>query len=167
MAAMLRRLVELNGLAESIEIVPIALSDTAGELWLSAPDPINPGTFRVAGAGQGQRAEALRLDDALRRLGVDPSAVSLVKIDVEGHEEQVLRGGERLLADGDPVLAVETFDTGTFDRISAWLGAFGYAPAAVHCATPTVLFRRGAAPEAAVAIRARVLDYENTARRKR
>jgi FkbM family methyltransferase len=153
--AVLRRLVALNGLSDRVEIVPIALSDAPGALWLAAPDPNNPGTFRAVAGERGDRVEAIRLDDALDRFGLAPGDVSLLKIDVEGHEEQVLAGAPRLLADGGPIVAVEVFDPATFDRLTARLGPLGYRAAAVHCATPTVIFRRGSA-DAEETVRARI-----------
>ncbi len=156
--ALLRRLVALNDLADRVEIVPVALSDAPGALWLEAPDPDNPGTFRAVAEERGARVEAIRLDDALDRFGLAPGDVSLLKIDVEGHEERVLAGAPRLLAEGGAVLAVEVFDPAAYDRLTARLGPLGYRAAAVHCATPTVIFRRGAA-DAEAAVRARIASY--------
>jgi FkbM family methyltransferase len=156
--AVLRRLVALNGLEDAITIVPLAISDAPGTLWLDAPDPENPGTFRAAAEGSGEAAEALPLDDALDRLGLAAADVALVKVDVEGHEEKVLAGARRLLADGSPVLALEIFDPGGFDAIAGRLGLLGYRAVAVYCATPTVVFRRGGA-DGGTAVRDRIAAY--------
>lgn len=156
--AILRRLVALNGIEDRVEIVAVALSDEPGTLGLEALDPDNPGTFRAAAGTTGKQVEAVRLDDALDRLGLAPGAVSLIKIDVEGHEERVLAGAPRILAESDPVLTLEVFDPATLDRLIARLGPLGYRPVAVHCFTPTVIFRRGSV-DAGPAVRARVEAY--------
>lgn len=51
------------------------------------------------------RVPTVRLDDVEAAGPVD-----LLKLDVEGHEEQVLAGAHRLLTDDRPVVVFETFD---------------------------------------------------------
>ena len=56
--------------------------------------------------------------------------VGFIKIDVEGHEEAVLRGAQALLAEDRPVLLIEIeerHNPGAIDRISAVLKSFGYS----------------------------------------
>lgn len=161
--AVLRRLVAMNGLESAIAVVPLALSDAPGTLWLEAPDPANPGTFRAAAGESGERAEALPLDDALDRIGIAAADVALLKIDVEGHEEKVLAGAPRLLAEGSPVLALEIFDIASLERILGRIAPLGYRATAVHCATPTVVFRRGGTDTEA-AVRERIAAYGAKAR---
>lgn len=156
---LLLRLAELNKQFVNIDVVPTALSDSTGEVRLHAPDEGNPGTFRIGGADQGCVAPKERLDDALRRLSVDPAEVRVLKIDVEGHEIQVLDGATELLALADPVIAIEVFTTALFDAVLARLVPAGYGPVSVHCATPTVVFRRGEA-DAESSVRARIASYE-------
>lgn len=52
-----------------------------------------------------------------------PGRVSLVKVDVEGHELPALRGMQRLLERDHPILVVE----GHTDDVAAYLVALGYA----------------------------------------
>jgi len=52
----------------------------------------------------GQAVEVTTLDDALKN---SSSAVSLIKIDTEGYELQVLRGASRTLTDHKPVIVCE------------------------------------------------------------
>lgn len=47
------------------------------------------------------------LDSDLERLGVNPSEVAFVKIDVEGAELEVLRGAKALLSEGRPAVYLE------------------------------------------------------------
>lgn len=51
-----------------------------------------------------------------------PSRIRFAKIDVEGHEEQVLYGMKRTLREDRPTLVVEGAD----QEISEWLARFGY-----------------------------------------
>jgi FkbM family methyltransferase len=154
---LLCRLVELNKEHARIEVAATALSDCAGEVRLHAPDQGNPGTFRITEDG-GFVATKERLDDALRRLAVDPRSVRVLKVDVEGHELQVLEGARELLAAADPVIAVEVFTMALFDSVQAVLGAAGHRPVSVHCATPTVLFSRDGA-DAEALVRDRIARY--------
>jgi FkbM family methyltransferase len=67
-----------------------------------------------------------------------PARVSLVKIDVEGHEQAVLDGMRTLLARDHPVLIVE----GVSPEIAAWLADFGYQ-GSYHPGSSNTVFRTG------------------------
>ena len=58
-------------------------------------------------AEDGLQVESRRLDDVC---GPDAGAVTLMKIDVEGHELEVLEGAERILANGSVQVIVEFSD---------------------------------------------------------
>jgi len=71
-----------------------------------------------------------RLDDMVRRSRIGARRVSLVKIDVEGHELQVLRGAEATLRRHRPALAIE-FGNETPEaraEMVALLKGHGYEP---------------------------------------
>jgi len=53
------------------------------------------------------RVQMVSLDYDLKRLGVEPTAVAFVKIDVEGAELAVLRGAKNLLSIGHPAVYLE------------------------------------------------------------
>lgn len=112
--ARLRANVALNGLDEVVTIHPFALSDRPGVARISLRED-----FR-AGATSGNAA--LVIDDGLdaryRTIEVRlrclddvassfPGPVAIVKIDVEGHEDHVLRGGRRMIAADRPVIVAE------------------------------------------------------------
>jgi len=67
-------------------------------------------------------APSITLDHYVYELNNLPP--DLVKIDVEGHEESVLRGMKRLLADRAPLLLIEVH--GTNRNISSLLETYGY-----------------------------------------
>ena len=88
-----------DGIA-SVELHRLALSDRAGEGTLVA-GPAFEAHMGMAALGRGDEADGIgvdlaRLDDVLA--GERP--IGLVKIDVEGHEAEVLRGAGRLLTEG-------------------------------------------------------------------
>ena len=76
-------------------------------------------------AGADIMVETRTLDDVWREAG-SPPAVSYIKIDTEGTELSVLKGGRDLLATEAPSLIVEARDS----RTEGWLAERGYAQVA-------------------------------------
>lgn len=76
------------------------------------------GQRAVLGSGQLIDVPAVTLDDFVANGGPAPQ---LVKIDVEGGEYEVLRGGDRLFSAQRPLIAVEIHHNQAADRIGAWL----------------------------------------------
>lgn len=110
--AVLRLNLDANGLADRVVVVPAACGAEPGtaQLWLS---PTSQGDHRVgtAGVGSGGRGGGAEvavttLDAALADADVDPAAVSLVWVDTQGLEADVLAGAGTTVAGGAP-FAVE------------------------------------------------------------
>jgi FkbM family methyltransferase len=121
-----------NGLGERVEIVAAAVSDSAATLVISVPG----GESGQASAHPDQTAAAVSFDVAAMTLDqlVGEQAVRFLKIDVEGHEPAVLRGGQRVLGSGqiDYVLielasAVMTRSGGSAAALIDVLEGHGYA----------------------------------------
>jgi FkbM family methyltransferase len=94
----LRANVEGNHLGQ-VAIQAMALSSAPGKLSMSMPDETRQGMAHVGSDGQRTReVEADTFDRVVERLAI--KSVSVCKIDVEGHEPQVLAGMEKTLADG-------------------------------------------------------------------
>jgi FkbM family methyltransferase len=92
--AALRETVRGLGADRRVSCLNVALSDAPGMLRLSDEDDMS----RVLDAPDGGfEVEAVRLDDLAETFETD--RVSLLKIDVEGHEPRLLAGAERLLRD--------------------------------------------------------------------
>lgn len=106
---------------------PLGLSDTAGEAWIDLPEG-NAGMARVsAQAGQGR--VACRLDTLDAQLADCALPLSLLKIDVEGHEAAVIRGARQRLRRDQPVVlleqAADAFRDGSTEALDE-LRALGY-----------------------------------------
>jgi FkbM family methyltransferase len=103
-----------------VEVVETAVSSRTGQAALHG---IGSATARVADHDDRPaiRVRATTLDD---HLGEHARAPVVVKIDVEGHEREVLAGMGRLLETCSPVLVVETH--GTADGVRADLDRRGY-----------------------------------------
>jgi FkbM family methyltransferase len=126
-ASMLRRTVDLNG-ARNLELVEAACGDQDGRVALATPsDPRNTGLATLrAGQVPGTTTATvpiLRIDRfcAERRLAPD-----LMKIDVEGTEDAVLRGSAGLLTDGLPRYVVCEVWPQTREAVIDFMASHGY-----------------------------------------
>lgn len=82
-----------NAASAPIQLVPVALSATAGTAHLQAPADHNLGTASLG--LDGVEVQTQTLDDL-----VAGRTVGVMKLDVEGHELDVLRGGETTVRSG-------------------------------------------------------------------
>jgi FkbM family methyltransferase len=100
--ARLRRVLALND-ASNVAILPLAVLERSGDAGFLPSGSSSTGTVVGAGAADAVRVHARSLDGLLEYL----PRPDVVKIDVEGAEVSVLRGGRRLLAEDNPLLVVE------------------------------------------------------------
>ena len=131
LAAMLQRATQ--SLALPVTVHNCALSSQSGEADLFVP--MDNG-IRLAGLASLQpgacgaktyRVRVCRLDDICAGLG---GRISFIKIDVEGHELEVLRGGTMVLREHRPNLLVEIEQRHSpvpVQETFEWLGSFGYS----------------------------------------
>lgn len=111
----------------------VALSDKAGREVFRIPlvDEVayaGWGTLEPTPLFEGRETrdfevELARLDD----LGLDP--VGLIKIDVEGHELAVLRGGRQTIRRDRPAILLESEERhrpGVLEELFAWMAEAGY-----------------------------------------
>lgn len=136
--SLLRENVALAGAAERVTIVETALSDENGQLEFQVDDvQSTSGTLdKVTGGrpaeGRGNlrlapkltRVPSRRLDDLVGEGGLP--APDVLKIDVEGAEDLVLSGAERLLAERRPHLLVELHGEAAARAVVARLLELGY-----------------------------------------
>jgi FkbM family methyltransferase len=103
---MIARQSALNGFSNSIRIVQAAVSDEAGAVEMISSGVFSDGYFKIIrGRPKSEltRAEAVTIDQLVSQYGPPTH----IKIDVEGHEEAVLRGGRQTLDDFSPILFLE------------------------------------------------------------
>lgn len=106
MRALLRQTLRLNAalLGDDVTVVELALADTTGtQVFMTdngSSSQIDPGL--TSGVG----AETVTLDDYVSRHGL---RVSLVKLDIEGHEQPFLRGAVQTLKTQKPRLIISNY----------------------------------------------------------
>jgi len=98
----LRALYRENVRCLNYDLRPVALGANPGSLRLTF-DPTNSGNTHAADDGEIE-VQMSTLDD---ELGDDPPPVTVLKVDCEGYEEAVLRGGEGVIRRDRPVVVVE------------------------------------------------------------
>jgi FkbM family methyltransferase len=106
----LARNVALNRLTARIRMHAEALSDHAGTATLYGSDDmssLNRGVYTGTGQAAPTEVPLARLDDIL---GVEGPPISLMKVDVQGHELEVLQGAEAVISRHRPALILEHED---------------------------------------------------------
>jgi FkbM family methyltransferase len=127
-ATRLRENLRLNGLTHVV-VHEIALGELDGEITLQlGSDPVFHSSTDVLGPWRTDESVRVpsRTLDAVWKADGRPS-VSVVKVDVEGAELSVLKGGRELLAAERPALLLELLDA-TRDEVVGWLSDLGYRP---------------------------------------
>ena len=160
-AAALRRVVVLNDLAGRVECVTAAVGQASGRAVFHVSDvPGDNGNSLVAEDRPGLEVDVVSIDEHL-----GPAArVSCLKVDVEGGELDVVRGGLRVIERDRPAIALDvhprTIPRGaaSIEELVALLVDLGYdgtidgaawEPAALaeRAETFEILLRHGASPE--------------------
>lgn len=107
----------------NVRVVAAAASNSVGtaELWLPAGGKGTEGRASLSpqGAGRTIKVETIRLDD------LEVSDLGMIKVDVEGHELEVLQGAEGLVRRWQPTLVVEIEDSrapaaATLELLADW-----------------------------------------------
>ena len=129
----LRLSADANGAADRIRIEPCALGEVLGNGRFEQLRPDNLGAQAVAiGGGD---IDIVPLDSF-----VFEQQVKIVKIDVEGMEMAVLRGGAKLLSLDRPLVYVECLNEEQFRAVSGFLSQLNYGYWDTFNSSPTQLF---------------------------
>ncbi len=148
-ASLLQANIKLNGIDDRVKIIECAVGNKSGQITLVEPSPTNIGASYVAeNCSNCENHTIVRIqpiDEIVDELDKDKSFnISLVKIDVEGFEQQVLKGATRIIQKHRPIIVIETHKSETFLQIRAMLSKYGYgAPIKLFAASPTYLFDKG------------------------
>lgn len=119
--------VRLNGVESSVQVFPFALGAENGEAALTTDLDCANHLSTLDGTGSSIERVQLRALDRLmddNRDWFTDNGLTVLKVDVEGHDAEVLLGARRLIATGYPVVLVETWDGGR--QIRRFLEQLGY-----------------------------------------
>ena len=118
--ALLRKSVSLG--PGGITVVAAACSDEPGTMPLYLSEPGNTGlTSLIVPTSRSVEVDVITLDEYAHRTRTRPS---LVKIDVEGHEREVLAGASELLETARPTVIAEAGSLATIELMES----HGYTP---------------------------------------
>ena len=112
------------------KVYEFAISDTNGEVRFECHGGVDVGAHVVINAPSSQTAtrvvQGITFDEFLRQYGDPDFPVSLVKIDVEGHENSVLRGMRQFLAEKRPLVMFEYLQRTNLEQTISIFAGVGY-----------------------------------------
>jgi FkbM family methyltransferase len=124
-ASKLRTNCNLNE-ARNVEVIEEAVSNRTGTIAFAASGDLTSHVPHATIGGSHDLRPCVTLDELVRRFAA-PTDVSVIKIDVEGHELEVLEGARDLLTSGRPVIIIEVHTPETRRDCIALLGEAGYS----------------------------------------
>ncbi|MCZ4058151.1 FkbM family methyltransferase [Pantoea sp. LMR881] len=133
--------ISLNNLNEKVTAFKMGLGSYETMASLGVVDHKNIGMTKLE-INAGGEIKISTLDSLMEN---EPkNSISVIKIDVEGMEMEVLRGAIKTLEQHSPVIYVEAASKLEFDEVSHFLAKFRYAATKRFNATATYLFERSA-----------------------
>lgn len=129
--AMLRNSAKANGLANKVEVVYGAVHNDLPRVAIEQASADNRGMSKVK---EGDGVVAWRLDALLENV----ENVALIKLDVEGLEENALRSAAKTIAKHKPILITEAWDRKALNRLRSLLK--GYKHSGAYGKTPTYIW---------------------------
>lgn len=153
----LEQTVSLNNMSDTVEIVPKALDEKLGEVTMTLDDPGNHGMYAV-GEGEGQVVQTVTVDHLTRDID---APIKLMKIDVEGFQDQVIRGATKTLAKHKPLIVAELSSFEEYSTFLSLIAPYGYVPVDVFNRTPTMVFcADNSIPENSKKVVARIKSHD-------
>ena len=116
----LQRHLQLNGLT-NVTLMKVAAAETSGTALFDPGSGTGTGSLSREGKVQ---VETARVDELVRDESIPPP--SLMKIDVEGGEDQVVAGAIETIAKHRPTILLHTHGTEQWERCRAFLLPLGY-----------------------------------------
>jgi FkbM family methyltransferase len=132
--AALQQNIDVNSLRDRITAFLMALSSTVGMASLFIPSQehgLIESSSSLEASFKNSHSEVRRVQvDTLDRFLENPAfsqkGISLIKIDVEGHEASVLAGAHATVAKWRPILFVEVLDRADFASLSSFIAQHNY-----------------------------------------
>lgn len=135
-ADILRKNIELNKFQDKIKFFPSAISNFVGDSLLYIPDQshgcIETSSSLSASFKQNHSSVIEVQSDTIdnfifKNQRGHINELSIVKIDVEGHEEEVIQGGLRTINEFRPFLFVEILPSANFNNLNHFMKKFDYS----------------------------------------
>jgi FkbM family methyltransferase len=121
-----------NNLQNKVKTINLGVGEKNKKVKISDIDKTNVGMTKII--GENGNIEIKKLDDIIQ----DKKNISLVKIDVEGYETNVLYGMEKILLESSPVIIAELRNDEEFNVFQKFINNFGYVTDRINYAsTPT------------------------------
>ncbi len=127
--------INLNNLQSKITASRLGLSESGGAAFLHH-DPTNSGAATVSHKDEGETISIDTLDNFCRANKIP--RVDVIKIDVEGHELQVIKGGTKFLSLHRPAMMIEFNSTAleasgqTVEALAQAIRGLGYELRVAH-----------------------------------
>lgn len=116
-----------NGLENAISVFPQAVHSRAGAISMVLTDAHRGGPMALLSAGRPSDRDALQVECiTLDEFARSHPAPTLIKVDVEGNESEVLKGAAELFGRGGPQLLCEVHDAANEAFVTRWLSERGY-----------------------------------------
>ncbi len=113
----------LSNKLENIIPLNLAISNKIKYLYMSNLN-VNTGASQIKEKGD-KKVKCLTLDSIIKKEKIKIHEIDLIKIDVENHEMNVLKGAKKLLKEGKPILIIESFIS-NFEKVKKILNKFGF-----------------------------------------
>lgn len=150
-SAILRANINLNSVNDKVGQYCVALGSAAGDVELTMNVKNNYGSF-TAYSDANPNADILEVKDNIaievpvRTLDYIMDCtkgeydISILKIDIEGMELELLQGAEMTIKSNYPVIAIECFNEDVYSSVEKILGPIGYFSIDMVNSTPTFIF---------------------------
>jgi len=134
----LQRNMDRNCVGESYDLQNIGIYSNKGIVDISEIDNSNAGLTRITNLNGSQC-----MVDSLDNLISDTNDITLIKIDIEGFELEVIKGATRILSEQSPVIIAELATDEEFSSFLDEVSKFGYKSDGINYAgTPTYFFQK-------------------------
>ncbi len=129
------------GLKDRVQEFCVAIGAKAGQGTLTAINPDDVGTMSLY--GEATETASLTVDISTIDLALKDTKqrpITLMKIDAEGAEPDVIRGAIATIKNHRPVICAESRTVDEFKELASILIGLRYRPTSIHNATPTVIW---------------------------